>query len=35
MTMEIYGEIKGIKYKPFLCKSLNIYTIDELEYPFV
>jgi len=29
--MEIYGEIKGIKYKPFLCKPLDCYNIDELD----
>ncbi len=29
--MEIYGEIKGVKYKPFLCKSLNIYAVSELD----
>jgi len=29
--MEIYGEIKGIKYKPFLNKSLASYTIDKLD----
>jgi len=29
--MEIYGEIKGIKYKPFLNKPLASYTIDKLD----
>jgi len=29
--MKICAEIKGIKYKPFLCKHLNVYNIDELE----
>lgn len=29
--MEIFGEIKGIKYKPFLCKTLQYYNLNELE----
>ena len=29
--MHIYGEIKGIKYKPFLCAKLESYDLDALE----
>jgi len=29
--MEIYGEIKGIRYKPFLCRTLERYNINALD----
>ena len=29
--MEIYGEIKGIKYRPFLCRTLDRYIITEID----
>lgn len=29
--MEVYGEIKGISYKPLLCKRLDYYTLSEME----
>lgn len=29
--MEIYGEIKGIRYKPYLCEPLSTYNFDDLE----
>ncbi len=29
--MEILAEITELKYKPFLCKSLNVYNLEELE----
>lgn len=29
--MEIFAEIKGLKYKPFLCRSLDIYEVERLE----
>lgn len=29
--IEIYGEIKSIKYKPFLCKPLPRYRIEEID----
>jgi hypothetical protein len=29
--MNIYAEIKGLKYKPFLCRKLNIFNFDEID----
>jgi hypothetical protein len=29
--MQIYGEITGIKYKPFLCNTLVKYDIEEFD----
>ena len=29
--MEIYGEIKGIRYNPFLCRTLERYNINALD----
>ena len=29
--MDIFGEIKGIEYTPFLCKRLNSFNFDEID----
>jgi len=32
--MDLLGKIKGIKYKPFLCRELEIFEFDDLEKAF-
>jgi hypothetical protein len=31
MKVDIFAEIKGIKYQPFLCKELNIYDFNKID----
>ncbi len=32
--MDIFAEIKGLKYAPFLCRELNVFAFDELDEAF-
>lgn len=32
--MDIFAEITGLKYKPFLCRDLNVFDFDELDEAF-
>lgn len=31
-NMDVSAKITGIKYSPFLCRKLNIYSLDELDF---
>ncbi|MCW1295018.1 MAG: hypothetical protein QXP07_04175, partial [Candidatus Parvarchaeum sp.] len=32
MKFDIFAEIRGIKYQPFLCKKLNVFDFDNIDW---
>jgi len=31
MRVDVFAEVKGIKYKPFLCRKLDAFSFDDMD----